>query len=440
MYRIGEKGDDNMELEKKYTIVAILAVLGLTTAILIPGSSSPSTAEYDPWADMNDDGQIDIYDVAYVASEFGTTGTPINKTALLLARAADYIYWSNPSIPYDIWQLATKTGVVKHSEGDLNELISGLSGHHYFLSGGYKYRTKATATHYMNFEGAGWDAVAFVPHPDVTTLDAFLEWTDTETALAYCSFRNFRLAGSGKVEVGIKFTGQNKDTKMLNMYVEGFVQEGLIINGGWAFTLSWSAIEGCGDSGLRMEKIGTAVTKDANICQNKIGANGSPNLDIRIDRVRIHHNNMWGDAIFVDGEQVIIDHNTIPYHSAHTDHYYIKVGPNAKDVHIDHNILAQYGACPEYAVKVETGAENTKIVDNDMSGYWANPILDSGVGTQIQDNEGNVGSFQTTTSWDGFNPSGVASEGTRVLVNNITDDTCRLYAYSNGRWRYVELT
>jgi len=40
--------------------------------------------DYDPWADLNDDGKIDMRDVYVVARKFGTTGTPINKTALLL--------------------------------------------------------------------------------------------------------------------------------------------------------------------------------------------------------------------------------------------------------------------------------------------------------------------------------------------------------------------
>lgn len=40
--------------------------------------------DYDPWVDLNDDGKIDGKDIANVAARFGTLGTPINKTALLL--------------------------------------------------------------------------------------------------------------------------------------------------------------------------------------------------------------------------------------------------------------------------------------------------------------------------------------------------------------------
>lgn len=37
---------------------------------------------YDPWADIDDNGKIDIKDLAYSAARYGAVGTPINKTAL----------------------------------------------------------------------------------------------------------------------------------------------------------------------------------------------------------------------------------------------------------------------------------------------------------------------------------------------------------------------
>ncbi len=39
--------------------------------------------EYDPWLDSNDDGLINIVDIARLAKVFGTEGVPINKTAFL---------------------------------------------------------------------------------------------------------------------------------------------------------------------------------------------------------------------------------------------------------------------------------------------------------------------------------------------------------------------
>ena len=68
----------------------ILSILTLCLLIPMFVSATTSVSEpigplpYDPWADLNDDGLIDIDDVMEPALRFGATGTPINKTALLL--------------------------------------------------------------------------------------------------------------------------------------------------------------------------------------------------------------------------------------------------------------------------------------------------------------------------------------------------------------------
>jgi hypothetical protein len=49
----------------------------------IQNSGSQTTFQYDPWADINDDGYIDVKDISYTCRLFGTTGDPVNKTALL---------------------------------------------------------------------------------------------------------------------------------------------------------------------------------------------------------------------------------------------------------------------------------------------------------------------------------------------------------------------
>jgi hypothetical protein len=51
--------------------------------VFIPMSGSQTAVQYDPWADMNDDGKIDAKDIGYVCRLFGKTGDPVNKTALL---------------------------------------------------------------------------------------------------------------------------------------------------------------------------------------------------------------------------------------------------------------------------------------------------------------------------------------------------------------------
>jgi len=71
---------------KKDLIIAVLATFCLTATLfsIIPTKSSPDSGEYDPWVDITDDGKIDGKDIALVSKLFGTLGTPINKTALLL--------------------------------------------------------------------------------------------------------------------------------------------------------------------------------------------------------------------------------------------------------------------------------------------------------------------------------------------------------------------
>ena len=39
--------------------------------------------EYSPWGDLNDDGNIDLFDIVWIAGRYGTTGTPMNKTELV---------------------------------------------------------------------------------------------------------------------------------------------------------------------------------------------------------------------------------------------------------------------------------------------------------------------------------------------------------------------
>jgi hypothetical protein len=65
--------------------LALIAVL-LLPAVLVGVTASVSTTgihDYDPWCDLDDDGDIDIFDIVDIANRYGTTGTPVNKTELL---------------------------------------------------------------------------------------------------------------------------------------------------------------------------------------------------------------------------------------------------------------------------------------------------------------------------------------------------------------------
>ena len=59
-------------------------LIGMFVALLIyaPISQTQTERQYDPWADMNDDGFIGIDDIAYGAQLFGTTGDPIRPVVV----------------------------------------------------------------------------------------------------------------------------------------------------------------------------------------------------------------------------------------------------------------------------------------------------------------------------------------------------------------------
>jgi hypothetical protein len=78
-------GGDTMKIRKDLIVVA-LATFCLTVTLFtaLPTRSQSGMGEYDPWIDSNDDGIIDIFDAIHLAGAYGTEGTAINKTALLL--------------------------------------------------------------------------------------------------------------------------------------------------------------------------------------------------------------------------------------------------------------------------------------------------------------------------------------------------------------------
>jgi hypothetical protein len=81
----GVEGGDVLVVKKKLLVVA-LAAFCLAAAFLLasPTRSSTSLGGYDPWLDVDDNGKINIVDITVIARAFGSSGTPINKTAMLL--------------------------------------------------------------------------------------------------------------------------------------------------------------------------------------------------------------------------------------------------------------------------------------------------------------------------------------------------------------------
>lgn len=68
---------------KRYLVIAVLCTFFLTSAILTILPVGSQADKYNPWLDIDDSGRINILDCILVADAFGSSGTPIDKTALL---------------------------------------------------------------------------------------------------------------------------------------------------------------------------------------------------------------------------------------------------------------------------------------------------------------------------------------------------------------------
>lgn len=66
---------------RKDLIAAVLVTFCLTVALFaaVPTLSQPSTPEYNPWADLNEDGIVDIFDVVAVTGIYESTGEPVKN-------------------------------------------------------------------------------------------------------------------------------------------------------------------------------------------------------------------------------------------------------------------------------------------------------------------------------------------------------------------------
>ncbi len=73
-----------MEVKGNMRRRLIMAFAALTLAIgLVPVSTQQRVDDYDPWYDLNDDGEIDIFDIIAVATRFRTSGEPFDAKAAI---------------------------------------------------------------------------------------------------------------------------------------------------------------------------------------------------------------------------------------------------------------------------------------------------------------------------------------------------------------------
>ena len=89
---------------RKDVVIAVLATFCLTsTLFMITTSKSQSgVGEYNPWADYNGDGTIDIFDIVPVAVSFGATGDSTKNVTI--AGHANKLAYSQAFTILDPWQ------------------------------------------------------------------------------------------------------------------------------------------------------------------------------------------------------------------------------------------------------------------------------------------------------------------------------------------------
>lgn len=91
----GERQGDVM-VTKRDLIVSVVLTFCLTSMMFIIAETK-SASPYNPWADINGDGKVDPEDLVLLASCYGTSGTPINRTEILL-NLGTYSAYSTPDI------------------------------------------------------------------------------------------------------------------------------------------------------------------------------------------------------------------------------------------------------------------------------------------------------------------------------------------------------
>jgi S1-C subfamily serine protease len=160
--------------KKDLAIVILISFCVATMLFMIfPSHSLSEAGSYNPLLDMNDDGVIDFRDISAVARAFGASGTPINKTALLLG--------TNTSTDLAALYAAVKDSVVMVVGETATGTVQG-SGFVYNYSGTMVvltnnhvvYGTTSLGVTFSNGDGYGASVKGTDPYADfaVVTVDA----------------------------------------------------------------------------------------------------------------------------------------------------------------------------------------------------------------------------------------------------------------------------
>lgn len=116
--------EGDIVLNKTHMMAGLAVVSILVGSLLVNNVILAQTGggEYDPWIDTNDDGEIDTDDLYLLANDYGTSGTPINKTALLLE-----LQTKVDSLNASVLELQTRTDSLNTTVVHLDETVAYLN-------------------------------------------------------------------------------------------------------------------------------------------------------------------------------------------------------------------------------------------------------------------------------------------------------------------------
>jgi S1-C subfamily serine protease len=179
---------------KKDLAIAVLITFSVTAVLfmIVPSRSLSDIHSYNPLLDVNDDGAINIVDLSKVAAAFGTSGTPINKTALLLganatADVADLYDAVKDSVVLVVGR--TATGTIQGSG-----FVYNYSGTMVVLTNNHMvYGTTSLSVTFSN--GDGYGAV-------VVGTDAYADFAIVTVNAPESEFKPIELGNSSALRVG----------------------------------------------------------------------------------------------------------------------------------------------------------------------------------------------------------------------------------------------
>lgn len=110
-----------MVKNRDFVIAVLFAFCLAAMLFLVKPIRSQTNPPYNPMFDLNDDGIINMHDITLLARDFGTSGTPINKTQLLLQQdEIDYLNSTVVSLQASLAQMNSTINQLSNSVDILN--------------------------------------------------------------------------------------------------------------------------------------------------------------------------------------------------------------------------------------------------------------------------------------------------------------------------------